>query len=70
MDPTYRTDELTLATLSERSARVALADAFDRLADCTRDFVQCVVSRDELYLAEAVVHRAQADLQRVLARDL
>lgn len=69
-DRTYRTDDITLAMLSEREARVALADAYDRLGDCTRDFVRCVVSRDDVYLCEVRVHRAQADLQRVLARAL
>lgn len=71
-DISRRTDELTLAMLSEREARVALADALDKLADRTMDYVlgNGGASRADVYVCEVRVHRAQADLQRVLARAL
>lgn len=70
-DPTHATDPATLAMLSERDARVALADALDKLADTTMEYVLGGrASRADVYVCEARVHRAQADLQRVLARAL
>lgn len=66
-----RTDPVALAMLTEREARVALADALDELADRTLEFARVGrASRDDVYVCEARVHRAQADLQRVLARAL
>lgn len=69
-DISRRTDPGTLAELSEQDAREVLADAFDRLADRTMDYVMGNggASRADVYVCEVRVHRAQADLQRVLAR--
>ena len=66
-----RIDPTALLMLTEAEARVAVADALDELADCTLEFVGVGrASRDDVYLCEARVHRAQANLQRVLARKL
>lgn len=54
--------------LTEGEAREALASALDVLAHYTEQFSYGACSRDQLYLAESLVHRAQATLQRVLAR--
>jgi hypothetical protein len=62
---------IALLMLTEGEARVAVADALDELADCTLEFVQGGrAHRDDMYVCEARVHRAQANLQRVLARKL
>ncbi len=70
MDHTHRIDPIALTMLSEREARLSLADALDVLADRIREYVLGRVSRDDLYLSEMAAHRAQANLQRVLARAL
>jgi hypothetical protein len=70
MDTIPRTDEMTLLMMNERGAREALADALYMLASYTDQFAYGKCTREVLYLAESVVHRAQADLQRVLARHL
>lgn len=56
--------------LTEKDARLALARDLDMLAHYTEQYAYGTCARDVVYLAEAVVHRAQANVQRVLARAL
>lgn len=61
-------DPIALALLTEREAREQLAEALNQLAMYTEEYAQGFrVSRMDLYLCEAKVHRAQANLQTVLA---
>jgi len=69
LDPTQRTHPLAITMLTEATARVALADALDELADTIMEYEGGRASRSDVYVCEARVHRAQANLQRVLARD-
>ena len=62
------TDPITLSLLTEREAREQLAEALNQLATYTEEYVNGGrVGRGDLYLCEARVHRAQANLQTVLA---